>query len=135
EHLEQTVAIFDRDLARYLPMNNASVIPSRCQLAWTLWMLGYPDQASRTMSRALALADQLKRPFSTAFALQYAVPLEDFRRDYRFIRPKIEALIEISRENGFTAWIDSANLSLGRALVFKGEQGRGVAMMLDALAG
>ncbi len=89
-------------------------------------MLGYPDQASRTMNRALALADQLKRPFNTAFALQYAVPLEDFRRDYRFIKPKIEALIEISRENGFMAWIDSANLSLGRALVFKGEQGRGL---------
>ena len=43
-------------------------------------MLGYPGQASRTMSRALALADQLKRPFNTAFALQYAVPLDDFRR-------------------------------------------------------
>ena len=135
EHLEQTVAIFDRDLARYLPMNNAPVIPTRCQLAWTLWMLGYPDQASRTMSRALALADQLKRPFNTAFALQYAVPLDDFLRDYRFIKPKIEALVEISRENGFTAWIDSANLSLGRALVFKGEQDSGIAMMLNALAG
>ncbi len=28
EHLEQTAAIFDRDLARYLPMHNAPVIPS-----------------------------------------------------------------------------------------------------------
>ncbi|MGO9059463.1 MAG: adenylate/guanylate cyclase domain-containing protein [Candidatus Binataceae bacterium] len=135
EHLEQTVAIFDPDLARYLPMQNASVIPTRCQLAWTLWMLGYPDQASRTMSRALALADQLKRPFNTAFALQYAVALEDFQRDHRLIKPKIESLIEISRENGFTACIDSANLSLGRALVFKGNHEGGIAMMLDALAG
>jgi adenylate cyclase len=51
------------------------------------------------------------------------------------MRPQIEALIEISRENGFTAWIDSANLSLGRALVFKGDQDSGIAMMRDALAG
>ncbi len=134
EHLEQTSAIFDRDLRRYLPMQNAPVIPTRCQLAWTLWLLGYPDQASRTMSSALALADQLKRPFNTAFALQYAVPLEDFLGDYRLINPKIEALIEISGENGFTAWIDSANLSLGRALVFKGDHESGIPMMLDALA-
>ena len=135
EHLEQAAAIFDRDLARYLPMQNAPVIPTRCQLAWTLWMLGYPDQASVTMSRALALADQLNRPFNTAFALQYAVPLEDRQRDYRSIKPKIEALMEISRENGFTAWIDSANLSLGRELVFKDDYDTGIAMMLNALAG
>jgi predicted ATPase len=86
------------------------------------------------MSSALALADQLKRPFNTAFALQYAVPLEDFLRDYQLINPKIDALIEISRENGFTAWIDSANLSLGRALVFKGDHDSGLAIMRDALA-
>jgi len=135
DHLEQTVAIFETDLARYLPMQNAPVIPALCQLAWTLWMLGYPSQASRTMSRALALADQLKRPFNSAFALQYAVPLEDFLRDYRFIEPKIDALTEISRELGFTPWIDSANLSRGRAMVFRGEHAGGIAVMREALTG
>lgn len=135
EHLEQTVAIFDRDLARFLPMQNAPVIPARCQLAWSLWMLGYPDQANRASSRALELADQLKRPFSTAFALLYVVALDDFQRDYRFIGPKIEALSEVSREYGLTSWTDSATLSLGRALVFAGDPERGVAKMLDALAG
>ena len=80
-------------------------------------MLGYPGQASRTMSRALALADQLKRPFNTAFALQYAVPLDDFRREYGFIRPKIEALIEISGRYGLRrveglllGWLDRRGL-------------------------
>jgi class 3 adenylate cyclase/tetratricopeptide (TPR) repeat protein len=135
EHLEQTAAIFEPDLARYLPMHNAPVIPTQSQLAWTLWMLGYPDKANRTMKRALALADQLKRPFNTAFALQYAVPLEDFLGDYRLINQKIETLIEISREYGFMSWIDSANLSLGRALIFKGEHETGLATILKALAG
>ena len=135
EHLEQTVAIFDRDLTRYLPMPLAPVIPTLCQLAWTLWILGYPEQANRTIGRALALADQLKRPFNRAFALQYAIPLDDFQRNYAAAQTKIATLIEISRENGFTAWIDSANLSLGRALVFNGESNNGLAMMVEALAG
>jgi class 3 adenylate cyclase/tetratricopeptide (TPR) repeat protein len=135
EHLEQTAAIFEPDLPRFLPMRNAPVIPTQSQLAWTLWMLGYADQANRTMRRALALADQLKRPFNTAFALQYAVPLEDFLGDYRFINQKIETLIEISREYGFMSWIDSANLSLGRALIFKGEHETGLSTILNALAG
>jgi len=135
EHLVQTVAIFDRDLAQFLPSQIAPVIPARCQLAWSLWMLGYPDQADGVMARALALADQLKRPHSSAFALLYATALDDFQRDYRSIRPKIDALIEISRENGFTSWGDSATLSLGRALIFEGDTEGGIAMMLEALAG
>ena len=135
EHLEQTAAIFEPDIPRFLPMHNAPVIPTQSQLAWTLWMLGYPEQAKRAMGRALALADQLRRPFNTAFALQYAVPLEDFLGDYNFIEQKIDALIEISREYGFMAWIDSANLSRGRALIFRGDHEKGLTTMLNALAG
>ena len=135
EHLEQTVAIFDRDLMRYLPMPLAPVIPTLCQLAWTLWILGYPERANHTIGRALALANQLKRPFNRAFALQYAIPLDDFQRNYDAAQTKIETLIELSRENGFTAWIDSANLSVGRAMVFNGDQDNGLAMMAEALGG
>jgi predicted ATPase len=112
----------------------APVIPTQCQLGWAYWMLGYPDQAKLAMHRALALADQLKRPFNTAFALQYGVALDDFLRDYRSIQRKIEVLTEISRENGFMAWIDSANLSRGRVLIFEGEQAGGIAMMLQAIS-
>ncbi len=135
DHLKQTVEIFDRDIDLYLPMQNATVIPSRVQLAWALWMLGYPDQANQTMKRALELADQFKRPNSTAFALLYSIALDDFQRDYRTIRSKIDALMEISLENGFLSWVDSATLSLGRALTAENEPDRGVEMMLGALAG
>jgi tetratricopeptide (TPR) repeat protein len=135
EHLEQTVAIFDRDVAQFLPLQGAPVIPAHCQLAWALWMLGHPTEANSVMARALALADQLKRPFSTAFALLYSVALDDFRRDYRSIGPKIDALDEISRENGFASWMDSATLSLGRARIFAGDPHGGLEMMTNALGG
>ena len=37
--------------------------------AWTLWFLGYPDQALKRSQEALALAEELSHPFSLAFAL------------------------------------------------------------------
>jgi class 3 adenylate cyclase/tetratricopeptide (TPR) repeat protein len=135
DHLKETIEIFDRDIELYLPMQNASVIPARCQMSWALWMLGHPDQARDVSARSLELADQFKRPNSTAFALLYSIALADFLRDYTGVRPRIDALMEISNEHGFLSWVDSATLSLGRALVFENEPDRGIQMMHDALAG
>ena len=135
ENLEQTVAVFDRDVTRFLPLQGAPVIPSHCQLAWTLWMLGYSSEANTVMTKALALADQLKRPFSMAFALLYSVALDHFQRDYRSIAPKITALVEISREHGFASWMDSASLSLGRAQIFSSDPRGGFELMSNALEG
>ena len=36
--------------------------------AWTLWTLGYPDQALKRGNEALALAQALSHPHSLAFA-------------------------------------------------------------------
>jgi len=60
-----------------LQMQMATVIPSRCQMAWTLWMLGYPAQAKPRLS-ARATATQFNRPNSTAFSLLYSIALDDF---------------------------------------------------------
>ena len=42
------------------------------QLGWTLWMLGYPDQAKRTSEHAVAHARRLKQPFTLTMALFWA---------------------------------------------------------------
>ncbi|MEA3413136.1 MAG: adenylate/guanylate cyclase domain-containing protein [Pseudomonadota bacterium] len=39
------------------------------QLSWTLWMLGYPDQAIQTCEQVLAMARALRQPFTMAMAL------------------------------------------------------------------
>lgn len=39
------------------------------QLSWTLWMLGYPDQAMQTCENVLAMARGLHQPFTMAMAL------------------------------------------------------------------
>ncbi len=133
QHLEQAIAIYDRDIARYLPMHEALVVPSRCHLSWTLWMTGCPDQAHVRAEQALALATRLGRPFSMAFALMYAIALAHFRGDYTSIRPQAESLVEIARENGFPYWSAVGSMVIGRVLVGEGNHDAGIVRMLDAM--
>ncbi len=134
EHLEITAEVFDRDLPRYVPMMQAPVTPSRCNLAWALHMSGYPDQAKRRMDEANEMALQLRRPFSVAFANLYAIVLMHFRREYAEVRPRSEALIELSRENGLPFWLAAGEMCLARTTAGEGASRGDEAAMMSGLA-
>jgi predicted ATPase len=120
EHLEIAANVFDRDLPRYVPMMQTPVTPSRCNLAWALHMTGYADQAKRRMDEANEMALQLRRPFSVAFANLYAIVLMHFRHEYEDVRPRSEALIELSRENGLPFWLAAGKMCLARTIAGEG---------------
>jgi class 3 adenylate cyclase/tetratricopeptide (TPR) repeat protein len=134
EHLEIAAAAFDRDLPRFVPMLQTPVTPSRCNLAWALHMAGYPDQAKRRMDEANEMALQLRRPFSVAFANMYAIVLMHFRREYGDVRPRSEALIELSRENGLPFWLAAGEMCLARTIAGEGEFRGDEAAMTAGLA-
>jgi class 3 adenylate cyclase/tetratricopeptide (TPR) repeat protein len=132
-HLEQAIAISDRDLDRYLASMQVPVVPSRCHLAWTLWLLGFPDQAMARVEQALALANRLGRAFSIALSLQTMIALSALRGDFETIRPRAEALLELAREHEFAYWIASANMSIGRVTVGEGNHGAGIEKIRTAV--
>ena len=134
EHLEIAGTVFDRDLPRYLPMMQTPVTPSRCNLAWALHMAGFPDQAKRRMDEANEMAVHLRRPFSVAFANLYAIVLMHFRHEYADVRPRSEALIELSRENGLPFWLAAGKMCLGRTIAGEGEFRGDEAAMTSGLA-
>jgi class 3 adenylate cyclase/tetratricopeptide (TPR) repeat protein len=133
QHLEQAVAIYDQDVDRYLPMQQAPVVPSRCQLAWTLWMMGYSEQARTRAEEAIQLATRLGSPFSMAYALMYTIVLAHFRRDHSVIRPRAESLIQIAQEHGFPYWSAVASMAIGRVLVGEGHLDAGIIRLRDAM--
>jgi class 3 adenylate cyclase/tetratricopeptide (TPR) repeat protein len=135
DHFERSTEILDRDLDRYLPLQNAPVTMGRSQFAWTLWTLGYPEQARRRVREALNLARKLNRPHSTAFALQFAIALEDLCGDYDQIRSQSEALIELSQQHGYPGWLASGKMSLGAVIVEEEDFDRGIALMREGMAG
>ena len=126
QHLEQAIAIYDQDVERYLPMQQASVVPSRCHISWTLWMMGYADQAQARAEEAIELATRLGAPFSMAYALMYTIVLSHFRRDYSVIRSRAESLIQIAREHGFPYWSAIASMVIGRVLAGEGSHEAGI---------
>ncbi|MGH7905495.1 MAG: hypothetical protein ACREP6_02600, partial [Candidatus Binataceae bacterium] len=134
EHFEQAIAVYDQDIAHYLPMPQAAVVSSRSQISWTLWMLGYSDQAHARIEEALDFANRLGRPFSMALALMYAISLAHFRGDYVNIRTRAESLIEIARESGFPYWSAVASMVIGRVLVGEGNHYAGIIRMREAMA-
>jgi predicted ATPase len=85
--------------------------------AWTLWILGYPDQALRRNQEALTLAQELAHPFSLACALAFAAGLHQFRREAGAARERAEAAMTLSTEQGFPFWLAMGRVVRGWALV------------------
>jgi predicted ATPase len=102
--------------------------------AWTLWQLGYPDQALTKSQEAVALAKGLSRPFSLALALGFAAWFHSFRRAEQLAREQAEAVITLSTEQGFPYWLANGTMVRGGALTEQGEVEEGIAQIQKGLA-
>src|SRR5262249_48408949 len=85
------------------PVNYHGADTSAYALAYQaccLWHLGFPDQATKTCSRALARADSLNHPYSaTTVRLQVVEAL--LHLDPHLGQQEAEKMIAISAEHGF----------------------------------
>ncbi len=95
-------------------------------LSWTLFFLGYPDQALQRSSDAITLARQIAHPFSLAVALATASGLHSYAFDWDGTRKLAEEAIEICYQKGFTFWLGVAYTYRGLALAWQGEYDEGV---------
>ena len=73
----------------------------------------------------LALALELKHPFSVAYARCWLAWLSHLRRDVRTVREQADAAVALATEQGFTLWAAKATISRGWALAMadKSEEG------------
>jgi tetratricopeptide (TPR) repeat protein len=72
--------------------------------AWTLWLLGHPDQGLAQSQQAVTLAQQMAHPYSLGFAWNSAATFHQLRREVRFAQEYAEAAITIAQEQGFPHW-------------------------------
>ena len=105
-HLERALAAFDpgweRDWLFRHPHDHAAVCHTF--LSWSLWPLGYGDQALEHSRRALAGAEVSSRPINMAHALGLAAVFHAMRHDVATCRAKSEAAIAVSADKGFPFW-------------------------------
>ena len=109
-------------------------VSCRSYSALCLWLLGFPDQAHARGQDALALAHELKHPFSVAYALCCCAFVSQFRRDVRNVREQAEAAVALATEHGFAPWAALATSFRGWALAMEGKSEKGLVELQQGIA-
>jgi predicted ATPase len=136
-HLEHGRALYDPQQHRSHALLYGGHDPGVCCLshaAWSLWILGYPDQALQSMREALTLAHALAHPFSLANALRFATTLHQSRREPQAAHERVEACVVLADEQGFAEVLAEATIMRGWALAAQGRGTEGMAQMRQGLA-
>jgi class 3 adenylate cyclase/predicted ATPase len=137
-HLEQGIALYDPQQYRSMVLLSGSPgdpgVVCRGFAAWTVWVLGYPDQAFKRSDEALILAQQLAHPVSHAAALYFAAVLHYFRREEQAAQERAETLAALAREQGFAQPLSAGTILRGWALAMQGQGEQGLAQMRQGIA-
>ena len=97
--VEKGIALFDPEKHR-LPNWPGGQSGEQCYLysAFSLWMLGYPDQAICRDEEALAMANKLSNPTNLINTLAFVAAVHVLRRELSAVRLRAEATMEKSAE-------------------------------------
>ena len=92
------------------------------RLAWTLWFLGYPDQAAEARDSALSLADELGHPFSCCYASFYGAIVSQELEDEPSRAELVDAAETLATDQGFHVLRTWAALLRHWALARRGDR-------------
>ena len=136
-HFERALADFDPHQRRSLLTVTGQDIQVTClaYLSWTLWFLGYPDQALQRADESIKLAHGLNQPFSLGFALGIAGGVIHLRcGKYDLALEEAETLLRLWEEQGFTLYQAWGQCIKGRALTELGHADEGLAILREGVA-
>ena len=121
EHLEIAISLYDPDRP-LAPLGINSGVVHLSYAAWTLWSLGYADEAVKRCEAAVALAESLSDPHSLVFAEVYVATVRLLRREAHAAHGVLQHLVAVSIEHGLADMLPGATAMNGMAIV---EMGRG----------
>jgi predicted ATPase/class 3 adenylate cyclase len=135
-HLEQAMTLYDPQQHRSLAFHAGQDPGVVCRgfAAWALGLLGYPDQALQRSDDTRVLAQERAHPFTLAYALDFATRIHQLRREGQLTHQWAEALLTLSREQGFTQRLATGTILWGWALAAQGQTAEGIAQMRQGLA-
>jgi class 3 adenylate cyclase/predicted ATPase len=100
-----------------------------CYSAWSLWQLGYPDEARRRVMEVVEIAERIQHKFSLGEAYGFRAAVLHFRGEDREAMTSAEHAVGICEENGFTVWLAHARVMRGRIAAALGNVAEGVEEM------
>jgi predicted ATPase len=136
QHLEAGIALYTPDQRRApaFRMGQDPGVSCRAYAAWTLWVLGYPEQALARLHEALALAHELSHSPSLAFARCRAAFVLQCCRDVPAVHEQAEAAVALATEQGFPHWVAQGTSLRGWALAMQGQGAEGMAQIHQGIA-
>src|SRR5262249_12714365 len=136
QHLEEGIAHYrpDQRRARVFRTAHDPGLACRGYVAWTLWLLGYPEQALVHIHDALALAHELSYPFNLAWARILPAMFSQLCRDVPAVHEHAEAALRLATEQGFPLWVAMGTGLRGWALAMQGQGEAGMAQVRQGLA-
>ncbi len=135
EHLERGLALYDpeRHRAHALQYGQDPGVVCLVRGAWTLWCLGYPQQALERSQQGIALAERGAHPFSLAFALTFGAMVHLFRREPEQAQATAETGIVVSVTYGYPLFHGMSAYIQGWAMAEQGRLDDGIAQMRQGL--
>jgi predicted ATPase len=136
-HLELGIAVHDTQKERpyVFVYGIESGVGCLSYLAIILWMLGYPDQASKLSGEALAISAETPHPYNLAMALTWASQLHQLRREEGLTQEGAAKVIALAVEHQFAPWLAWGTILRAWALVRQGfwkDESRSVYQALGA---
>jgi len=122
-HLEKCLTLYDsrQHLSYTLPYGGADPgVGAHCFLAWTLWYLGYADQALAHGRAATTLAQSLAHPYSQAFARNFVAWVHKLRGEPVATQTNADAAIAIAAEYEYSQMVTLGTVLRGWALGAQG---------------
>ena len=135
DYFERGVSLYDRHLHGSL-IEIYGIDPGivcLSYLGYLLWFLGCPDQAREYSKQALSNAEEMRHPFTLAFALAFRAYLCQHVRDIEGTRDHAERTMAISLEHGFLHWKHQAFMLRGWALAELGQIDDGLSQIRAGL--
>jgi predicted ATPase len=130
-HLEQGIALIDPAAGRAQAHRHGAAYEVNCLAfgAWTLWCLGYPEQAMQRGQEALALAQKIASPTNLALAHHFVAYLHHRRREPWAVQEQAEPLLTLATAQAFPLWVGFGTCWRGWVLAMQGQHAGGLAQL------
>ena len=134
-HLECAGSLYDPAMRRSLGARGLySGDISFIYLAWTQWVLGYPDQAVDCIGQARTVAEELTHRFSLCVALYFSSTLHAFLGKGDAALKFADESVRLATDSGFQQLLAWAICYRGSVLAERGQAREAIAQLREGLA-
>lgn len=128
EHFEQSIALYQANKHRSLALRyGTNPKTTACSVAaWTVWYLGYPEQALSLNEQAQRMAHEATSPLELVWAVLCSAWLHQHRGEWQLVHEQASRGLSLATEHGLSFPSAVATVLQGWALARQGQAEDGV---------